>query len=406
MNKKRIPYRWIIVAAVWLVYFFVNNPPCYGTNVISARLVSEHHWGESVAGLSLSFHYLAIGLAAMPVGWVNQRFGPRRTILVGSLLGAACYLALLRVRTEPGYVVLFFLLGISVSACASVSCPSLVNAWFPRKKALPMAVLMTAGGIGGFLFPVLSERMTAADMQSPWRLYLGMALAAGALAVLAIRDKPRQEAERLSDAGEGARLAPAPGRRGGETLRQAAAAPRFYYLGFMIFSARAIFSGYISYSLLCTMEGGIPLAAAARILSAFSVFGMAGRILAAFIDRIPLPLRFQTGVDFALLSLGPLCLVFAGGLPACVAAAFFTGLGFGFENTLFPLLVPHIFGEKHFPMIYGAYNLMGSAGATIAPLLVFLLRRAVNSYSPGFLMLAALGLISTALIPLAFRRTS
>ena len=411
MNGKKTHsffYGWVIVAAVWLIYFFTNDPPCYGTNVISARLVLEHGWSEGVAGLSLSFHYLAIGLAAVPAGFLIQKIGAKRTIFCGALIGIVSYCILRRVESEVVYELMFFILGISVSACASVACPSLINEWFEKNKSLPMAILMTAGGIGGFLFPILSEKLTSVSISLPWRVYAGMSAAAALIAVFVVKNHPADVGEEKDGAGRAKEEAAAAGEvkeeaaaeEGGPadvSLGEAARSFPFYSLGLMVFAARGIFSGYVSYCLLYSVENGVALETATAILSFYSAVSLAGRMLAAFIDRLPMPVHVLAAADYGLLALGPLCLIFAKNVPMFVFVAFCIGFGFGLQNTLFPLLVPRHFGNRYFSVIYGAYNMIGSFGATLAPMMVLSLRNATGSYRPGFAVMAAFGAVSMAL---------
>ena len=407
MNKKKtLYYGWIIVVAVWLIYFFVNNPPCYGTNVISTRLVLDHGWSEGVPGLSLSFHYLAIGLAAVPAGFLIQKIGAKWTIVGGSLIGIICYLVIRQVESETMYEFLFFLLGISVSTCASVACPSLINEWFEKDKSVPMAMLMTAGGIGGFLYPLLSERLTAVDIKLPWLVYCGMSVAAGLIAFFLVRGKSEKD-ERVSEGKaqdakaandqssmkSKARSDEAAQPQRDYTLKDAAGTFSFYSLGLMVFTARGMFGGYFGYVLLYSVENGLSMETAAAVLSFCSAIGLAGRILAGLTDRLPIPVHVLAAIDYAILAMGPIALIFAKSLPMFVLAAFGVGFGFGFQNTLFPVLVPKHFGNKYFSVIYGVYNMVGSFGATLAPMMVLALRNLTGDFRPGFAVMAAFSIV-------------
>ena len=404
-TTKKLFYGWIIVAAVWLIYFFTNDPPCYGTNVISARLVLEHGWSEGVAGLSLSFHYLAIGLAAVPAGFLIQKIGARKTIFGGAVIGILSYLYLRTVEDERVYEAMFFLLGISVSTCASVACPSLINEWFEKNKSLPMAILMTAGGIGGFLFPILSERLTAVSISLPWLVYAAMSVGTALLAIFVVRERPADVGEvkdgrewtRRHDSQSQTALTSSEKMPWDLSLSQACRTFPFYSLGLMVFAARGIFSGYVSYCLLYSVENGVPLETATAILSFYSAVSLAGRMLAAMIDRLPIPVHVLAAADYGLLALGPVCLIFARNIPMFVFAAFCIGFGFGLQNTLFPLLVPRHFGNRHFSVIYGVYHMVGSFGATLAPMMVLAFRNLTGSYRPGFAVMAAFGAVSMAL---------
>ena len=75
-------YAWIIVIACLII-----GVAGYGTyfcfTLFYSHLVAEFGWSRSVVSGAMSLGLVNYGLFALPMGWCADRFGPRRTVLVG-----------------------------------------------------------------------------------------------------------------------------------------------------------------------------------------------------------------------------------------------------------------------------------------------------------------------------------
>src|SRR5262245_64467713 len=80
-----------------LVATFVTLTLVYGLwyaySVFLVALLREFGWSRSVLAGAFSVFTLVHGGAGLPLGWVADRFGPRRVVLAGAaFLGAALWL--------------------------------------------------------------------------------------------------------------------------------------------------------------------------------------------------------------------------------------------------------------------------------------------------------------------------
>ncbi len=78
--------RWGLVAAC-AALMAINSGGWYSASVFFVALIQDFGWGyASTAGI-FSLSIILYGIWGVPVGYLVDRFGPRRVILAGGLLG-------------------------------------------------------------------------------------------------------------------------------------------------------------------------------------------------------------------------------------------------------------------------------------------------------------------------------
>ena len=135
INYAVHPYRWAVLAGVWLAY------ACFGMTVGSlAPLVRpitlDLGISHSALGTILGAWPLAYIAAAAACGALTDRMGPRRTLVFALLIIAVS--GALRGLAD-GYLGMF--LGVAVfglgGPLVSIGAPKLVSLWFVGKERIP-----------------------------------------------------------------------------------------------------------------------------------------------------------------------------------------------------------------------------------------------------------------------------
>jgi MFS family permease len=121
-------------------------------------LLREFGWSRSVLGGAFSLFTLVHGLAAYPIGWCCDRFGPRRPVLIGALLLAAGLLCD-AVVTRPWHFYLAFgvLTSLGVATAGWVPAVVIVQRWYPQRMGTMLGFTSAGIGVGIFLVGPLSQ---------------------------------------------------------------------------------------------------------------------------------------------------------------------------------------------------------------------------------------------------------
>jgi len=149
-------YGWIALAGAMLVYFTTSGTFFYSYGVFLPAMCNEYGWSRALVGGGLSVALLAFGLPSPLIGASIARFGLRANIVLGNLL-VVIGLAGMSITTEVWQIYLFYgiLVGLGSGFGLYLTCTTLVNNWFIKKRSLGMGLVISAGGLGGFTFPPL-----------------------------------------------------------------------------------------------------------------------------------------------------------------------------------------------------------------------------------------------------------
>ena len=138
------------------MYFTTSGTFFYSYGVFLPTMCNEYGWSRAIVGGGLSIALLAFGLPSPLIGASIARFGPRANIIFGNLL-VAVGLAGMSITTKVWQTYLFYgiMVGLGSGFGLYLTCTTLVNNWFIRKRSLGMGLVISAGGLGGFTFPPL-----------------------------------------------------------------------------------------------------------------------------------------------------------------------------------------------------------------------------------------------------------
>ncbi|WP_419845818.1 CynX/NimT family MFS transporter [Candidatus Poriferisocius sp.] len=184
MLHHRHPYRWVMLGALWLVYFSFGIA-VFGMTPLVNVIREDLGLSKGAMGTILGAWPLVFLVAAMPSGALVDRLGLRRSLGIATVIISAS--ALLRPVVTNfigmfGSVALFGLGGPLVS----VGAPKLISVWFDEEeRALAMGITMSAPAIGGVLPLVTANSLLMPAFDQSWRATL-MVYALITVAVIAV----------------------------------------------------------------------------------------------------------------------------------------------------------------------------------------------------------------------------
>jgi MFS family permease len=163
-------YGWRPLSGAILTFLVGSGIFFYSYGVFLPFMSTEFGWGRAATGGALSVTLLAFGLPSPLIGASISRFGPRLNIILGnSLVGLG--LVSMSFATEVWQLYVFFgiLVGVGTGFGMYIPCTTVVNNWFVKRQSLAMALLLSAGGMGGFVFPPLvTWLLSSVGWQGTW----------------------------------------------------------------------------------------------------------------------------------------------------------------------------------------------------------------------------------------------
>jgi MFS family permease len=190
--RKKIFYGWYIVGACVVITLYTGGVVHFGFTAVFEPIVEEFNWSYAQVSLASSLRWLEMGLLAPFMGFLVDRYGPRRLIFVGSILSCLGFLTLSRVNSLPVFYLAFALLAFGMSTCAGTVLMTAVANWFNRKAGIAIGIVACGFGLGGLLVPVVTGLIDWLDWRNAMVVVgLGMLVFVLPLSFV-VRHKPEQ----------------------------------------------------------------------------------------------------------------------------------------------------------------------------------------------------------------------
>lgn len=193
--ESRLSYHgWKVVLAGFfgVMVSFVALVP-YTFSLFLKPLSLSFGWHREAISAGFSIAVLTMGAASPALGFLLDRFGPRRVILPCFLIFSFAYasLALLTPSLIQFYLVFFFI-GLVGSGTAFLGYSRAISTWFDRRRGRALSIMLAGGACGAMILPVVAQ---AAITNYGWRtafLILGiLPLAVGVpLTACFVREQP------------------------------------------------------------------------------------------------------------------------------------------------------------------------------------------------------------------------
>jgi MFS family permease len=392
-------YGWKLVAACWLILFINLAFPAYGSSVINAYMVTDLHLDRKTLGLMVSVFLIMGGLPGPLVASCVNRIGARMTLIIGSLvlLAGALLMAIFVNVAWQAVLVFGLLIGIGVLTGGALAAQTSVAFWFLKRRALALALILSAAGIGGFIAaPLLDRIITAADgnWRMGWWLIAGLAFISTLVAMLFVINKP----EDIGQAPDGVEVgehnsatSPAAQSRvfmttDAWTLGAVMRSPTLWLLMLGAVGLSAGYALFIAHGVVHLKDLGHTPAMAALSVSFMVFANLVGKLLlGALGDRIE-P-RLLWAAASAIFSVGMYLLVNA---TTIYAFAICLGLGFGAFVVCMMTVLSNYYGTQVYASVVGIAMAVQTTAGAIAPLVAGHLYDTTGSYSTSFYTVAAL----------------
>jgi MFS family permease len=392
---------WLVVGAAFAV-LFLSYGVQFSYGVFVPGMAQDLGWNRADTALPYSIYVFGYSVLSAYAGRATDRFGPRKVIVAGAvLLGigwgtSALVDTLWQLNLSLGVVAA---LGMSV---AWVPCNATVARWFTRRRGVAVAIASSGASLGNFVVPAIAAAACAAF---GWRATLAwLAIVSAALMLLAARYMVR-DPETLGLWPDGDAAPPSVAAlTAGMTVREVIWTEPFVLLVAIYFLTWLVIFVPFVHAPAFAEDLGLSKVAAASVLSAIGIGGVAGRLLSGLVsDRAG---RFPTllGV-FGLQVFSFVVFAYAGGLVSLWTAAIVFGFSYGGGVTILAPLCSELFGRAHVASVVGAIFAIAAAPAAVGPYLAGWLYDATGGYGAAFLIAAALNVGALVLTAVLARRT-
>lgn len=359
---------------------------------------SELDWTRGATAFAYTLSWWVSSPAAVFLGWLSDRIGPRIVLLAGALVfSLGLFLSALVGELWQFYLFFGVLSGMG-RASARAPLLSAVMQFFDKRRGLAMGLTLSGTGVGTLLFPSLARYViSVADWRTALMVLAGSAALIVIPAALFIRGPRPGEVEGLAQKGgtdtprghESVLETPADGWTVARVLHN-----RIFWI-FCIASAACCVSHSLplAHIVAYATDRGISEFVAASLLGVVGTSAAAGRLTWGMVSD-----RAGARKTVFICIVTQTVLIFALGFTETPAAlyAFAAAFGFGYGGVLplYAVVTRELYGMKRFGTIYGMQSFLTSIGMGTGALLGGYMFDLYGDYFQAFMTSFALGLIA------------
>ena len=155
-KRPRIFYGWYIVAASLVNLLYTGGVAHFGFTAVFEPIVDEFKWSYAQVSLASSLRGFEMGLLAPVVGFLVDKWGPKKMVFTGSIFICLGFLLLSRVESLLVFYLAFVLIAFGMSLSGGTVIMTAVANWFQRRAGLAMGIVASGFGLGGLLIPVVT----------------------------------------------------------------------------------------------------------------------------------------------------------------------------------------------------------------------------------------------------------
>ncbi len=383
LSEFRTHWRFLLAGVVGLGSGFslVN----YITNLFAPYLLQEFGWSKSHFALT-GMMALAVLFSLPLVGRMADTAGVRRTAAIGVFALPLTFLAFSAMNGPIWqYMVICLLQAIFGITTTTTVYSRLVAVPFTRARGLALSIVAASPAITAAAFmPMLTRFVEAHGWRAGYQLVAAYILVLGIVALL---------------------LIPRPAEAGPARTRQKAAAgqdyrailrnPAFWIILVALLLCNLSQVLHLSQLKLVLLGKGATSQAAAATLSIYAISIIVGRFASGLaLDRFPA--YAVAAVGLGLPSIGLLLLASNLNTPRVLdSALFLMGLAFGAEGDVMGYLAVRHFGVEVYSSVLGVFTSIVATSFAIGSLILSLMLRASDSYSPFLITSAVAGLVGS-----------
>ncbi len=410
---NRVFYGWKMVGAGAGLQFLQAMLVMQAIGAYVAVLAEEMGWSKTALSGAAALQQMEAALLGPVLGWLLDRYGPRRFIRTGVVIFGAGLIWLSQIETMPAFYGAFIVIALGTSLCGFFPLNVAIIQWFEKKRARAISMLSFGLAVGGIFVPVVAWSLETFGWRATALASGVAAIAIGLPLALVMKNRPEEIGERM----DGIRDADGPTSVGGTPMPQPAAGddPRDFTArealrtaAFWLLSLGHAFALLTVYAVIVHAithlrdSLGYSLAEAAFVITLVTVSQVGGIGLGWLIGD-----RFDKRLLCVACMIGHAAglalLAYAQNTAMVVAFAVLHGVAWGLRGPFMQAIRADYFGRRSIGMILGLSAMIIVVGQIGGPIVAGVFADLTGNYRAGFTTLAVLAGMGTLFFLLAKR---
>ncbi len=405
-KSSRVFYGWWIVGACFLLSLYSGGTFILGFTAFFEPIANEFGWSYTQVSLAASLRGANMGLLAPLMGFLVDRWGPRRLILGGIILLGFALMLLSHVTSLSMFYGTFIIVAFGISGLSPTVLIATVSNWFRRNAGIATGIMACGFALGSLLVPVVVRLIDVYDWRTAIFILAVFTFVIGVPLSFLVRHKPEQYGY-LPDGDQNNTAIPSeepvPGQAIGVEVnievKEALKSRAFWHIGLAMALLFLPLSAVVVHVMPYLSSVGIARSTSSMVATAIPLVSIVGRlssgwlgdrfnktrIAAGFIILVGLGLLFFSYVlDERMWPLIPFIILF--------------GVGWGSNLPMRAALVREYFGRKNLGTLFGFMMGLIAVGGVMGPIIAGWVFDNRGSYHIVWLLFACIVLVSSIIM--------
>ncbi len=377
-----------IVFTAFLALFAIVGFALYGIPFFYDFMVRDFGFSRAEVTSGNAFGKLVVApLFGFLAGWLIDRYGPRRLMMLGIVLAGVALVGLSHASALWIFYFFYVFNALGYVFGGPLPCQVLISRWFDKNRGKAMGIAYLGIGAGGAIVPLLATNL---EKNFGWQnalTILGLLIVVIALP-LAFFIKDPAKAKPLETIKKEPPV----------SMKTIFGNRNFYLLAFGSMCSIGAVGGMMQHLKLYLRDLDFTQAHAAGIMSAVLFSSLAGRVIMGWLADL-LNRKYVMILIYCIVAFAIMLLVLPPFEGKIYLFAIIFGIGLGGDYMIIPLMAGDLFGVKALGRTMGIILVADGIAESFFPVLVgYLYNDAAKSYAIGFSVLIAVALAGVLLV--------
>ena len=397
-------------------------PLFHAMSLWAVALQRDFGWNRTQLGFALTFTRIEGGFMGPLEGYLVDKVGTRRMVLVGMLILGGAFIFFGQVQNLWMFYLAYILMAVGQGLGSWIPIMTLLTRWFNKKRSMALGWSNMSSRAGALLLvPAIAWAIDdGIDIDRiGWRWtasILGIVMISVAWPISRLIKNQPQDMGLLPD---GDKSAPQTSQKASQkpaaggsfkpvqsdedfTVSEALHTSAFWLIAFGHGFTSMVILAIMAHLGLLMVDKGYDLQDAAFVVSVYTAVAMVFQLVGGYVGS-KIPIRFAVAIFTTLQAVGVMVLVFADAKSTFYLFAILFGAGFGGRNPLTVAIRGDYFGSASFGKILGISTVPMNVLLLIAAPLVGWMRDVQGDYTQAFMVMVATNMIGALCFILAKR---
>jgi MFS transporter, OFA family, oxalate/formate antiporter len=155
-NRRHDRSGALMIAALFTTLFLTWGP-VNASSVFFLPVVKHFGWSRAFFSLLVSTAPLAAGLSSPAIGWLMDRFGARRIMIVGAAMVGLSFIGLSLADSAGAFFGIFIVLGVGITASTVIPAVLEITKRFRDRRSKALGIVFAGIPLGGMAVTVFAD---------------------------------------------------------------------------------------------------------------------------------------------------------------------------------------------------------------------------------------------------------